>query len=70
VIDAIIAAPGAHAACILPGVLAVRAGLRDALQSFVDTCGLPFATMIMDKSVLEEQHSSYIGMYDGKLTDE
>jgi indolepyruvate decarboxylase len=26
--------------------------------------------MIMDKSVLEEQHPSYIGMYDGKLMDE
>jgi indolepyruvate decarboxylase len=71
VTDAIIAAlQGAHTACILPGVLAVRAGLRDALQSFVDACGLPFATMLMDKSVLEEQHPSYIGMYDGKLMDE
>ncbi|MGC2681073.1 MAG: thiamine pyrophosphate-binding protein [Candidatus Nitrosopolaris sp.] len=71
VTDAIIAAlEGAHTACILPGVLAVRAGLRDVLQSFVDTCGLPFATMLMDKSVLEEQHHSYMGMYDGKLMDE
>jgi indolepyruvate decarboxylase len=71
VTDAIIAAlEGAHTTCILPGVLAVRAGLRDALQSFVDACGLPFATMLMDKSVLEEQHPSYIGMYDGKLMDE
>jgi len=61
VTDAIIAAlQGAHTACILPGVLAVRAGLRDALQSFVDACGLPFATMLMDKSVLEEQHPSFI----------
>ncbi|MGB8938406.1 MAG: thiamine pyrophosphate-binding protein [Candidatus Nitrosopolaris sp.] len=71
VTDAIIVAlEGARTACILPGVLAVRAGLRNALQSFVDTCGLPFATMIMDKSVLEEQHPSYIGIYDGKLMDE
>jgi indolepyruvate decarboxylase len=44
--------------------------LRDTLQSFVDACGLPFATMFMDKSVLEEQHPAYIGMYDGKLMDE
>jgi indolepyruvate decarboxylase len=71
VTDAIIAAmEGAHTACILPGVLAVRAGLRDALQSFVDACGLPFATMLMDKSVLDEQQPSFIGMYDGKLMDE
>jgi len=71
VTGAIIAAmEGAHTACILPGVLAVRAGLRELLRSFVDACGLPFATMLMDKSVLDEQHSSFIGMYDGKIMDE
>jgi indolepyruvate decarboxylase len=26
--------------------------------------------MFMDKSVLEEQHPAYIGMYDGRLMDE
>jgi len=71
VTNAIIAAlQQADTACILPGVLAVRAGLRDTLQSFIDACGLPFATMVMDKSVLDEQHPSYMGMYDGKLMDE
>src|SRR5215467_5704139 len=71
VTDAIIVAmEGAHTACILPGVLAVRAGLRESLRSFVDACGLPFATMLMDKSVLDEQHPSFIGMYDGKIMDE
>ena len=69
--DAIIAAlEGAHTACVLPGLLAVRAGAREALQSFVDASGLPFATMFMDKSVLEEQQPAYIGMYDGRLMDE
>jgi TPP-dependent 2-oxoacid decarboxylase len=32
------------------------------LLVFVDACGLPFATMLMDKSVVEEQHPSYIDM--------
>jgi indolepyruvate decarboxylase len=69
--DAILAALGkAHSACILPGILTVRAGLREELQSFVDASGLPFATMFGDKSVLEEQQPAYIGMYDGKLMDE
>jgi indolepyruvate decarboxylase len=71
VTDAILAAlEGAHTACILPGLLAARAGAREALQSFVDSSGLPFATMFMDKSVLDEQHPAYIGMYDGRLMDE
>jgi indolepyruvate decarboxylase len=69
--DAILAAlKEARAACILPGLLAARAGLRAGLQSFVDASGLPFATMFMDKSVLEEQQPAYIGMYDGRLKDE
>jgi len=60
----------AKTACILPGVLVDRAGLQDAVQEFVDASGLPFATMLMDKSTLEEQQPAYIGMYDGKLMDE
>jgi indolepyruvate decarboxylase len=69
--DAVVAAlEGAQTACILPGLLAVGAGLRNELQSFVDASGLPFATMFADKSALEEQQSAYMGMYDGKLMDE
>ena len=61
---------GADTACILPGMLAARMQLRDALRDLVDASGLPFATMFADKSVLDEQHPSYLGMYDGKLMDE
>jgi indolepyruvate decarboxylase len=57
----------AKAACILPGMLAKRAGLQSQLQAFVDASGLPFATMFADKSVLDEQQPSFIGMYDGRL---
>jgi indolepyruvate decarboxylase len=67
IIDALSAA---KTACILPGVLASRAGLEDAVQEFVDASGLPFATMLMDKSTLEEQQPAYIGMYNGRLMDE
>jgi indolepyruvate decarboxylase len=58
--NAIIAAVGtASTACILPGLLTVRAGVREAVQSFVDASGLPFATMFGDKSVLRSsiQHT-------------
>src|SRR5215831_2222210 len=38
------------------------ASTSSSLLVFVDAFGLPFATMLMDKLVLEEQHPSYIGM--------
>jgi indolepyruvate decarboxylase len=60
----------ADTACILPGLLANRAGLQNAVQSFVNASGLPFATMFADKSALEEQQPAYIGLYDGKLMEE
>ena len=57
----------AGTACILPGWLVRRVGLQSQLQAFVDASGMPFATMFGDKSVLEEQQPSFIGMYDGRL---
>src|SRR5258708_24795036 len=59
----------AETACVLPGILTARLGLRDAVQGFIDASGLPFATMFGDKSVLNEQQAAYIGMYDGRLMD-
>jgi indolepyruvate decarboxylase len=57
----------ADTACILPGMVVKRVGLQSELQAFVDASGMPFATMFADKSVLEEQQPSFIGMYDGRL---
>jgi indolepyruvate decarboxylase len=57
----------ARSACVLPGVLIARAGLQPALHELIGASGLPFATMFMDKSVLDETHPSYVGMYDGAL---
>lgn len=60
----------ANSACVLPGILTTRVGLGADLQHFLDATGLPFATMMADKSVLEEAQPAYIGMYDGKLMNE
>jgi indolepyruvate decarboxylase len=69
--DAIVAALAeATTACILPGILVARAGLRREMQNVVDASGLPFATMFMAKSVLDEQQPAYCGMYDGTLMSE
>jgi indolepyruvate decarboxylase len=60
----------ASSACILPGILVARTGLQTAMQDVVDASGLPFATMFMAKSVLDEQHPGFAGMYDGTLMSE
>jgi indolepyruvate decarboxylase len=70
-VNAIVSALSASkTACILPGIIIARCGLRKEATAVVDASGLPFATMLMDKCVLDEEHPSYIGMYDGKLMDE
>lgn len=70
-VDAIVAAlEKARTACILPGILLSRLALQPAMQAVVDAANLPFATMFMDKSVLDEQHPNYIGIYDGALMNE
>lgn len=60
----------AQSACVLPGILVARCGYRPELLEFIDRSGLPFATMFMAKSVLDEQHPQYVGMYDGALMNE
>src|ERR1700712_3827833 len=51
----------AGTACVLPGILAARLGLREAVQAVVDASGLPFASMFMDKTVLDEAQPGYAG---------
>jgi indolepyruvate decarboxylase len=69
--DAVAAAlNNAGQACVLPGILLRRLGLSGAAAKFIDSSGLPFATMFADKSVLGEDHPNYIGMYAGRLMGE
>jgi indolepyruvate decarboxylase len=70
-VNAIVSAVSARrTACILPGIVVSRCGLRTQAAAVVEASGLPFATMFMDKSVLDETHPNYIGMYDGRLMNE
>jgi len=70
-VDAIVnALENAKQACILPGILLARLGLQSDAQEVVEKSGLPFATMMMDKTVLDETHPQYIGMYAGALAEE
>ncbi len=69
--DAIAAAlKEAGTACVLAGIMVARTGLRTGLQKLIDVSGLPFGTMLMGKSTLDEQHPNYIGIYNGALMNE
>jgi len=57
----------AKTAAILAGYLIPRLGCTAEAQGLVEATGLPFATMFMDKTALDETHPQYIGMYDGRL---
>jgi len=54
-------------ACILPGIFVVRWGCRQEALELLNACGLPYATMLMDKTVFDETHPAYMGMYVGHL---
>jgi len=69
--DAVVAAlNAASSACVLPGLLLERLKIAELAVEFIEAAGLPFATMFADKSVIDEDHPNYIGMYDGRLMEE
>jgi indolepyruvate decarboxylase len=70
-VDAVVAAiTTAERPCFLPGILLARTGTQQIMKELIERSGLPFATMFMAKSVIDEQHPNYIGMYNGRLMNE
>jgi len=57
----------AEKACIMPGILVERFGLKELTTAVVNASGLPYVTMESDKSVLDETNPSYLGLYSGQL---
>ncbi|MHB8070224.1 MAG: alpha-keto acid decarboxylase family protein [Desulfobaccales bacterium] len=57
----------AKTAAILAGYLLPRLGCGTEALALVEATNLPFATMFMDKTALDETHPQYIGMYDGRI---
>ena len=57
----------AKKACIIPGFLVDRFELIDRTIEIIKTSGMPYVTLAMDKSVLDETNPSYLGLYMGKL---
>ncbi len=57
----------AKQACIVPGFLVDRFGLKDLAMAVINASGLPYATLALDKSVLDETNPFYMGLYMGQL---
>ena len=53
----------AKQACVMPGFLVDRFGLKDLSMAVINASGLPYVTMALDKSVLDETNPSYLGLY-------
>jgi indolepyruvate decarboxylase len=56
--------------CVLPGISIARYKLRQEALDLINTANLPFATMFMDKSVFDEAHPNYVGIYNGHLLND
>jgi len=42
-----------------------RAGLKKQFEQFLSASGLPFATLMMGKTIVDEDHPQFIGLYMG-----
>ena len=50
---------------VIGDVELIRYGLQDEFAGFLAKTGLPYATMMLGKTVLDESHPQFIGLYQG-----
>jgi indolepyruvate decarboxylase len=55
----------ARSLAVLPAYTVSRFKLQRSLRALIETLGCPFAAMAMDKGVLSEAHSQFVGTYSG-----
>lgn len=65
--EAVATINAAHKPVILADVEVHRFRLQDAALALIEKTGIPFATTILGKSVLGEQHPLYLGVYEGAM---
>jgi len=58
---------GARQPVILADVEVHRFGLQDQLLKLVDKTNIPVAATVLGKSVIGEQHPTYLGIYEGAM---
>lgn len=70
-VDAILAKlESSKKSAVLTGILIRRFAVTDKVQSFIEKSNLPYATMMMDKGVISESNTNYMGSYHGYLANE
>src|SRR4051812_11242735 len=52
----------------LPAFTLSRVGLQKAARTAIEALGCPFATTSMEKSIIDESHPQWAGMYSGALS--
>lgn len=65
---AVILNPRTAAPIILAGVEVHRLGLQQELRALVDQTHLPIVANMLGKSVIDERHPGYLGVYWGRLS--
>src|SRR6266496_3725455 len=60
----------AKSVVILPAFTISRLGLQKEARAAIEAIGCPFATTSMEKSIIDESHPQFAGMYSGVLSAE
>src|SRR6266581_3121675 len=58
----------AKSVVILPAFTISRLGLQKEARAAIEALGSPFATTSMEKSIIDESHPQFAGMYSGALS--
>jgi indolepyruvate decarboxylase len=59
---------GAKSVVALPAFTIARLGLQNQLRDAIEALGCPFATMVMEKCLVDESHPQYAGLYAGAMS--
>src|SRR6202043_3962059 len=58
----------AKSVVVLPAFTLSRVGLQKEAREAIEALGCPFATTSMEKSIIDESHPQFAGMYSGALS--
>ena len=59
---------GAKSVVALPAFTIARLGLQNELRDAIEALGCPFATMVMEKCLIDEGHPQFAGLYAGAMS--